>query len=338
MSQPARIPAGAAGAADLRAALERVLGEHFRRPCRVGRLEQRPFAYRTSSAILELDAELDDGTRLPLLLKDTGRQGLLEEARRAKPDFLHDPLREIETYRTLLPALTADTALCYGAVVDPGAERYWLFLERVPGRELYQVGRFDTWLEVARWLADFHARAAGAAPRASPRLLMHDGDYYRLWMRRALAFARGRGRATLECLAARYDRVVERLLTLPAGVIHGEFYASNVLVQETAGGLRVCPVDWEMAAVGPGLLDLAALSAGGWAEEQRAALARSYREALAAAGGRGPGADEWAAAFDSCRLHLAVQRLGWAPDWVPPREQAQDWLGEALRLAGRLGL
>ena len=32
--------------------------------------------------------------------------------------------------------------------------------------------------------------------------------------------------------------------------IHGEFYASNVLVNITGGKLRVCPVDWELAGWG----------------------------------------------------------------------------------------
>jgi len=43
-------------------------------------------------------------------------------------------------------------------------------------------------------------------------------------------------------------------------------------------------------------------------------------------------------ALDYCRLHLAVQWLGWAEHWAPPPDQARDWLGEALAAAGRLGL
>jgi hypothetical protein len=30
--------------------------------------------------------------------------------------------------------------------------------------------------------------------------------------------------------------------------------------------------------------------------------------------------------------------LGWASRWSPPPEHAQDWLGEALGLAEKLGL
>jgi hypothetical protein len=30
--------------------------------------------------------------------------------------------------------------------------------------------------------------------------------------------------------------------------------------------------------------------------------------------------------------------MSWADGWSPPAEHAQDWLGEAARAAGRLGL
>jgi hypothetical protein len=131
---------------------------------------------------------------------------------------------------------------------------------------------------------------------------------------------------------------VERLLDLPVTLIHGEFYASNVLVQQTPMALRVCPVDWEMAAVAPGLMDLAALTAGQWAGTERTALALAYHDALAREGLPSPPIADFLTALDFCRLHVAVQWLGWSPDWLPPAEHRQDWLGEALRLAQRLGL
>jgi Ser/Thr protein kinase RdoA (MazF antagonist) len=220
-------------------------------------------------------------------------------------------------------------------VVDQARDRYWLFLERVPGHELYQVGEFHIWQQAASWLAGFHARLAAEFGRwtAASRLLVYDREFYRLWPRRALAFAP----AALEFLADGYERVIERLVALPTTIIHGEFYASNVLVQPMPRGLRVCPVDWEMAAVGPGLVDLAALSAGKWTEEQRRELAGAYRDGLVAAGTTPPSMEELLAGLDCCRLHLAVQCLGWASDWEPPAEHAQDWLDEARRLRARLG-
>jgi len=37
-----------------------------------------------------------------------------------------------------------------------------------------------------------------------------------------------------------------------------------------------------------------------------------------------------------CRLLQAVQWLGWAKDWTPPREHQNDWLLEARRCAHEL--
>lgn len=213
----------------------------------------------------------------------------------------------------------------------------------MPGLELYQLGDLASWEAVARWLAIMHTRLATwtepVVQRA--RLLRYDARFYQQWPRRALAFARradpGVARR-VEWLVGRYDQVVERLVALPLTVIHGELYASNVLVQETAEGPRVCPVDWEMAAVGPGLIDLAALTAGNWTDQDRTSLALAYHAALDLAGDRAPRPADFLTALDHCRLHLAVQWLGWSPDWSPPPEHAHDWLAEALRLAERLAL
>ena len=45
---------------------------------------------------------LADGTTLELMFKDLSRQALLETARRIRPAFIYEPLREIETYRKIL--------------------------------------------------------------------------------------------------------------------------------------------------------------------------------------------------------------------------------------------
>jgi hypothetical protein len=296
----------------------------------------------------ELDVRLDDGTALQLMFKNVSRQTIPEVARLAKPAFLYNPLREIEAYRTVLASDFLGTATCYGAVVDPPAGHYWLFLERVTGPKLWQVGELPVWQEAARWLAALHSRFAGETElltgRRAGQLLRYDGPFYWRWPRRARAFLRHAGpsvpvsaRRRMEELAGRYGEVVERLLALPVTVIHGEFYPSNVIVQEAGSALRVCPVDWEMAAVGPGLIDLAALTAGTWTDEERAALVSAYHEALRPDGAWPPPLDEFETALGFCQLHLAVQWLGWSPDWTPPPAHAQNWLGEALRLAEKLG-
>jgi hypothetical protein len=348
--QPAG-PGERIGTAALHTALEETLGRRLGQRRRVVRLERWPSIYSTSFAIEELDVRLDDDTSFRLLYKDLSRQAMLESARRIKPVFLYDPLREIQTYRNILMPNRLSTATCYGAIVDPSIECYGLLLEKVPGVELYQVGNLATWRRVAEWLAIMHARFARqseALAHVAP-LLKHDAGYYRLWANRArttLGRAGSRlsrdARRGTEQLFENYDRVIERLVALPMTFVHGEFYASNVLVHEHAygeeEGLRVCPVDWEMAALGPGLVDLAALTAGGWTVREREELALAYCAALVSEGTPPTTPDAFLVALDHCRLHLAVQWLGWSHDWTPPPEHAQDWLGEALGLAEKLGV
>jgi len=345
--QPAGARGGRIGAAELRAALEGALSRRSGTQRRVAGLERRPSIYSTSFAIDELAVRLDDGTSLRMLYKDLSRRAMLENARWVKPAFLYDPMREIETYRSILGPNRLGTAICYGAIVDSRAEHYGLFLEKVPGLELYQVGDLATWRRVAEWLAKTHARFAGETGRLArvAPLLRYDAGFYRLWADRARAFLGLAGpqlssdaRRGMEQLFGNYERVVGHLAALPVTFVHGEFYASNVLVHKEGEGFRVRPVDWEMAAVGPGLIDLAALTAGGWTAHEREDLALAYHAALVPHENRPPAPEAFLVALDYCRLHLAVQWLGWSPGWTPPPEHAQDWLAEALGLAEKLGL
>jgi hypothetical protein len=345
--QPVGISRERIGTVELRAALGGALSRGSGTQRRLTELERRCSAYSTSFAIEELLVRFDDGTSLRLLFKDLSRGAMLESARRVKPTFLYDPLREIDTYRSILGPNRLSTAACYGAIVDPRAERYGLFLEQVPGVELYQVGDLATWRRVAGWLAIMHTRFAeenGRLSRVAP-LLRYDAGFYRLWADRARASLARAGlrlsrdaRRGMEQLFRDYDRVIEHLVALPVTFVHGEFYASNVLVHEGGESLRVCPVDWEMAAVGPGLMDLAALTAGGWSVPEREALALAYHAALVPRESWPPAPDAFLVALDYCRLHVAVQWMGWSPEWSPPPEHAQDWLGEALGLAKKLEL
>jgi Ser/Thr protein kinase RdoA (MazF antagonist) len=306
---------------------------------RIRSLERRPSPYRSSYPLEELDVALDDGSTVQIVFKDLARSGLDADARRVKPAFLYEPLREIAVYERLLEPARLGTARLYGSAVAPEQGRYWLFIERVDGAELYQIGELALWEDTARWLAGAHLaltpEAQGGIDRA--HLVEHDRDHYLRWMERALRFATsgGSGKASREltALARHYPGVADLLAGLPRTVIHGELYASNVLISR-APQPRVCPVDWEMAGVGPGLVDLAALTTGALGTERRGAIVGAYRSACA----DHLSDESFGASLAACRLHLAVQWLGWAADWRPPPDHRHDWFGEAKRAARELGL
>ena len=305
----------------VRVALERALGAP------VVRLDRRLSEYGSSFRLEDVDVGLADGRELGLMFKDTGPGGMSARARAAKPDVVVDPRRELEVYERVLAPARLGTAALHGVE----RRRGWLFLERVEGVELYQVGDRATWEEVATWLARTHAQMTGAAA-ASDRLLRHDSGMLHLWPRRAARFT---GRPEIERVAERYDAVAARILALPLTFVHGELYASNVLVDRPRRPRRVCPVDWEMAGFGPPLLDLAALVTG-WSEGNARAIALAYRDAMLPEAR--PPEDDFLAALDACRLHVALQWLGWGPRWRAPAQHARDWLGDALALAERVGV
>jgi thiamine kinase-like enzyme len=310
----------------------------------IAHLSRRASTSRSSFALEELDVGFADGTRVELVWKDLAHRALHEDACRAKPAFLYDPFREIETYRLILNAAGLGTATYYGSVADVRQDRYWLFLERVPDDKLSQIGEQETWRRVAAWLGGFHThfttRVGAFGSRQSEHLLRYNSTLYRIWLKRARNHvARADEPEILLHLAACYERLIERLIRFPATLIHGEFYASNILVPATEpAGRRVCPVDWEMAAIGPRALDLAALTAGNWTREQRDDLVDAYYRATDGAQASDGGRRALDEELDCCRFHVAMQWLTWSTEWTPPPQHAHDWMSEAVHIAERLGL
>lgn len=332
--------------ATLRELLEGFLWR-FCEPCRISSLSREPYAYRTSFPLEEVTVHLDQAPSLHLLCKCTSWESLTESAQRAKPRFLHHPFREAQTYRLLLADSNLGTPIYYGSRYDLEQRACWLFLEKVAGRELYQIGELDIWCEAARWLARFHSWTPlnGELRQLSQdaHLLKMDKVYFQHWLERALGFSLSGGEGAarsqgLQRLGGRFDDLLRRVEALPCCALHGEFYASNILVEQTAAGCRIAPVDWELAAIGPSLLDLAALVAGKWTLEQRERIVLAYRDALPKGSGWPVAPQEFTMALDACRLLLDVQWLGWSAEWSPPREHQQDWLAEALELVDRLDL
>jgi Ser/Thr protein kinase RdoA (MazF antagonist) len=284
----------------------------------VERLERHQHAHRSSFELETLEVLLADGRELRVVRKDLSRRTLDENASWAKPSDLHDPLREISVYADVLSAHELGTAAYYGAVVDPAADRYWLFLEDVPGVPVWQDEDPGIWLAVARGLAKLHQRV-----RPRGRSLLR---YDRALRDRLVAPAAG-----ALPIARAIEPALAELDAMPVGLVHGDFYPANILVDPPRG--RICVLDWEAAGVGPGLLDLAALVTG-WPEDDVARIAEAYRAALADP----PPVAAFRRALDCCRLFVAVRWVGWTRQWSPPPQHAQDWSETARQLAERLAV
>jgi len=278
--------------------------------------------YSTSHATFDVTVTDADGRVRQLVWKALGDTALLPDAQLHRPEFARSGARETLVYRSLLAGRSLGTPTCEAAGT---ASAPWILLERVDGRELYQIGEWGSWERAAAWLARHHT---GPLPPA--RLGARLAHYERAWFERFPARAQraattASARRRLEAVLAHWQLALDALDRMPAVFVHGDFYASNVLIERGTG--RVRPVDWEMAGLGPPLLDLAALTSGTVGADGRERLGAAYLAALPRADR--PSAGRLADDLRWCRVLLAVQWLGWSPGWVPPREHRTDWLAAA---------
>ncbi len=211
-----------------------------------------------------------------------------------------------------------------------GAGDGWLLVQRAPGIALARVATPLPWELAAEWLGRLHARFAPDATdllNRNPYLGERGRAWFSVWAGRAVAALAPspdpRARRLVRALE-HHHRVADQLATLTPTLVHGDPQPGNVLVDVVSR--RVWARDWRNAAVGPGLLDLAALT-DDRDDLERARLLRAYRT--------GAPAGVAAADFDRCRLQLALQAIGGYSGSVPT---VHDRIGEALTLAESLDL
>jgi aminoglycoside phosphotransferase (APT) family kinase protein len=297
----------------------------LRRPVRqlfgqaeIVRVEPHPM--QSSCPLTRIDLITGDGQPLAAIFKD-----LSPASRHAAPPSLHDGRREIDAYRSLTAYPELGTARFLGAHVDVARHQHWLCIEAVAGVPLWQSECRRSWTAAAQWLARLHSIKL---PRLGDSGLTYDQSYFARWMPRALALAPD---ADLAGLVDCHHRAVRRLLGAAPVFIHGDFYPANLLVLN-GPPVAICPIDFELAGHGPGVLDLAALVTGLGAG-QTAAMVASYRDAVASS----MSPDELDELLVCARLHLAIRWLGWLGSWEPPAHQQFDWVGEAHATATALG-
>ena len=315
-------------------ALARAIGEP------IVRAECRASADRSTHALERVHVELRSGRRLDLVLKGTREDARADAFRR--PSLVHDPQREAWAYRELLDRHRTGTPRCLGVIAE-GSDRERIVLETVPGRPLAENGEPEPWLDAARWRARFHAwgrRRVGSL--GSPeRLLRQSIGLHRQWWSRAVRTEAKAGRAgaaeRLRSIRRDYARAIALLEGTPTGVVHGEFYPSNILVEDASAERIVRPIDWESVGIGPLALDLAALTSGDWSAADRSRISAAYRAAFAGdphSSTRAAAAEVGAAVtrpgtLAAARMVNAMQWLGWREGWHPPAPHARDWLAEA---------
>ena len=163
---------------------------------------------------------------------------------------------EAEVNRSVLGPRGVSAPHFHGTYQDPDTGWIWLVIDYLENATT--SGETKHGLEsAANWLGRFHAAHEGHMA-GNTELHTYDLDYYIGWAERTMEFTRpfAEDLPWLAALCTRFKDVVPVLLDRPATIIHGEFFQSNVLVEDGV----TYPVDWEAAAVGPGEIDLASVT------------------------------------------------------------------------------
>ncbi len=243
-------------------ALGRLLAEAFALPAPGARplsgFTARPFDGGGWYQAYTVEARLEDGTVHRLFLKDLGAP------KAEKGDMVARRERERCVYQRLLDPELDGTARLYGVEWDPDASRYWLLLEFVDGVPVRHQ-EMDAWRCAAAWLARFQA---GSERRESNgdacALLRRDERFFLATAHRAVDAVSTRSPALGEGVGGLVEEYVSSLLPLVRQrptLVHGAFMPMQILTQG-GGSDRVCPVDWELAGLGPPAYDLGFLAYG----------------------------------------------------------------------------
>jgi aminoglycoside phosphotransferase (APT) family kinase protein len=309
--------------AGLDAAVRRAAGPR----AEVVAVQRSPSPYAAVSPSEVAAVELASGERVSIFVKHLG------DEQRDHPDKGVRE-REARVYDELLADRDVAAPRFLGAAANEATGRLDLFLEYVDGWNLKYQG-LDRWRGAARRLARLHL--AFAAPDGRPLgrdfLLRLDRDYVAAWAERAVAAVSslsarlgGRLRRTVDRMGAAADLLAGQ----PPTLVHNDLAPKNVIAATAAGGERICIVDWEMAGVGCGLVDLAHLTHG-LAPEEAARMLEAYGRELAGSNLLPP-AGERERLLAACRLHGALYRLAHVDAWGLPPETAATWIAESERL------
>jgi Phosphotransferase enzyme family len=300
------------------------------RRARVARLERSPLRSATSYSAEVVSVRLADGTEMRFFLKDYG------SSRRPRPALSQRRERELGVYRHVIGGGEIGTARYCGAVWDEGAALHWLLLEFVAGTPLRHM-ELRFWIDAARWLGRLPGRFAGSPglSAAMPLLERHDADFF------AAKAERARGSVShyspvlanrLEGILERYESSIDLLAAQERVLVHGHYEAANILVDAGTRPVRICPVDWELAALGSPLFDLAALC-DGFQPPVLHHIWDAYAETAADAGHATPPRDRLRHLVDCFRLHRVVAWLASAAEKRYPPSGVEKLLARGEILA-----
>ena len=317
-----------ASARPLRDFVEEALGG-----ARIGGVELRPPDRPGWYGSQIVTVTLRGGARVRLFLKDFGSYV------RAKAGMPERRERELLVYRDMLSQAGLGTARYVGSRWDDDAARFWLLLEYVEGLPVKHC-EFRYWVRAAAWLGRMHAWFA-THPTLWTRcqvLLRRDARFVESTTASALRsvhqISPGLG-ARLALAAAASERVVRTMRRCPGTFLHGAYLPAQILLDASGEPPRVCPVDWELAGIGPCCYDLAFL-ADGFTGDRLDEVLGAYRQEAVALGFPVPDPEELEYQLLCGRLLKTLQTLALAAEREYRAKDVSRMVETAVQLAARL--
>jgi hypothetical protein len=293
-------------------------------------LERSPFA--TVFPVNVLSILFESGKKVKLFVKYLGSE------QSDHPDKEYRD-REIRVYEQLLSYGNLPVVHYCGFRWDRAAARHELFLEYVDDWNL-RYHDLEHWFTAARELAKLHVHFAAQAEKlmACEFLLRLDAVYFHEWSSRALTTVSRRSSelgAEFGRILAGCQRATEVIAGQPLTLVHNDLSPKNVLAVTSHKPARICFVDWEMAGIGCGLLDLVHLKHGlEPADDER--MRATYCAALAGTDLLPSCPRDLHRLFAACELQQTVYRLAFIDAWNLPIQTVKQWVCEAGQLLAKL--
>ena len=241
--------------------------------------------------------------------------------------------REVALYRDADPVLRSHTPAVIATHADPGKRAWAVLLEDLGGATLLDsVDRPEAWTAdhvtaavdgIAAIHGAWHARVdelRGRAWMAPARTTASMQAMLPLW--RALAdhaapmFDAWAGPSLSAVQRALIDRLAEwrpALDAAPQTLVHNDFNPRNVCLRRAGGKWRLCAFDWELAAIGTPMRDLAEflcfVSTAGADRASIEPLIDRHAARFATEAGVPIDAGAWRAAFAAALAEVLIDRL-----------------------------
>jgi hypothetical protein len=317
----------------LRSCLKRIMEEVFQERSPIMRIHAQLSNYSSSFASYIISVQVAENREHTIFLKDFG------DYSRPIRELQDRRKRELHVYREVLGDTGLGTAKYYGSLWDESQERFWLFLEFVDGKPIKESG-FEHWLAAVRWLGRWYDYFLQNSQflEGCTFLASHDHHFFQGTAEAAyLAVSRfSPGLADrLAPILNGYIPLVQAMVSQPPVLVHGSYCREHILLDRRTQPPRLCPVDWESAALGASLFDLAYL-ADGFTSPQLEEILEVYRNQASKYGISIPTRDEVAHLINCYCLHRNMKWLSSAWDEEFSQEIVLNLVNRAERLARKV--